>query len=385
MKVQNTRGFTLVELLVVIAIIGMLIALLLPAVQAAREASRRSTCSNKLRQIGIAAHNHHDIKKTFPAGGYREPGTGRRLSGFIALLPYIELVSLSDAIVANNYQCTAQDDPRIDEMRTTLVSLICPSDGGGTVKTNSEISRNNYRLCNGDYPVHGNEITSGDRDPGGRDGWPCPVNRGVFGFCVWNGTQAISDGTSNTVLASERCISTSTSQSRQVFVAAPDGGWAPDDLPRSGRAIPGANEFPVNAELSTCLNLKGNGGEVPSSIDSKFIKMLSGKRWTDGSPVYTGFSTILPPNSASCIHGGSIDGNGNITSREIIEQGNLIAPSSFHSGGVNVAVADASVRFVSDSIDWNSSNNNVDENGPSLHGVWGGLGSRNGGESVSFP
>lgn len=112
--IQSTRGrpgFTLVELLVVIAIIGILVALLLPAVQAAREAARRMQCSNNLKQLSLALHNYHDTYKTFV---YRSGGTccssvgglqnsnRARLSGFVPLLPFYEQGPLYDRIVAGD-------------------------------------------------------------------------------------------------------------------------------------------------------------------------------------------------------------------------------------------------------------------------------------------
>ncbi len=87
-------GFTLVELLVVIAIIGILVALLLPAVQAAREAGRRTQCTNNLKQMGLALHNHHDSLRRFPPGGDRSPVGGYGPSWMVHILPYIEQNSL---------------------------------------------------------------------------------------------------------------------------------------------------------------------------------------------------------------------------------------------------------------------------------------------------
>ncbi len=93
---MNRTGFTLVELLVVIAIIGVLVALLLPAVQAAREAGRRSQCSNNLRQLGLAAHNFHDTYKKLPSSNRASTTSTVRSSGFTFLLPFIEQKNIYD-------------------------------------------------------------------------------------------------------------------------------------------------------------------------------------------------------------------------------------------------------------------------------------------------
>ena len=103
---QSRGGFTLVELLVVIAIIGVLVALLLPAVQAAREAARRSSCTNNLKQIGIGLHNHHDTKKVFPPGGFSDQppigtGGGWGSSWMVFILPFIEQNTLYEKFLFN--------------------------------------------------------------------------------------------------------------------------------------------------------------------------------------------------------------------------------------------------------------------------------------------
>jgi len=134
-------GFTLVELLVVIAIIGILVALLLPAVQAAREAARRIECGNNLKQIGLALHHYHQALETLPPGGIILPDDTRRGSMHVRLLPYIEQQVIYDQIdfSRNIYSQTTADGTRFAAVK--LATYVCPSDqqgpnASGNVMTN---------------------------------------------------------------------------------------------------------------------------------------------------------------------------------------------------------------------------------------------------------
>ena len=121
---RHGRGFTLVELLVVIAIIGILVALLLPAIQAAREAARRTQCNNNLKQIGVALHNYHDTYKVLPSGGM---SGGNRLGWQVLVLPFIELQALQDQV---NFNANTGNgyDPAASNIQTEFVAaFICPS------------------------------------------------------------------------------------------------------------------------------------------------------------------------------------------------------------------------------------------------------------------
>jgi prepilin-type N-terminal cleavage/methylation domain-containing protein/prepilin-type processing-associated H-X9-DG protein len=124
---RSKPGFTLVELLVVIAIIGVLVALLLPAVQAAREAARRMSCSNNLKQIGLALQNHHDVLKVFPPGQVHTSASGEPYTTTwgIELLPYLEQTQLKDRYDKNLAPTTASN---VLVLQTRVKSYICPAD-----------------------------------------------------------------------------------------------------------------------------------------------------------------------------------------------------------------------------------------------------------------
>ena len=120
-ETRSRAAFTLIELLVVIAIIGVLVALLLPAVQSAREAARRAQCTNNLKQIGLALHNYAESVGALPAA--QTPGTS--FSAIVALLPHLEQSPVYNAINMN----LANDAPANDTARVTVLSsMICPSD-----------------------------------------------------------------------------------------------------------------------------------------------------------------------------------------------------------------------------------------------------------------
>jgi prepilin-type N-terminal cleavage/methylation domain-containing protein/prepilin-type processing-associated H-X9-DG protein len=354
-------GFTLVELLVVIAIIGILVALLLPAVQAAREAARRMSCSNNLKQMALAQHNYHDVHKAFPPLGVQMgdaatggPGLGAGTwwpySYAMFTLPFVEQQPLYDGMMARARPSggglptpwhTGNDAWSNQNWKVDIPVLICPSDNPPTNRGESP-SLINYRGCVGD-DYHQNHF----RPNQGRD------NRGIYQINRWLKMGQIKDGTSNTVMLGEAV-----------------GGGYPNDV-LGGVALNMQAWNPASCLARVDPN---NPKRLTGAVRADF-RPPGGRAW-DGRPYFVGFATIVAPNGPSC-HWGGVDGNEHM--------GTL---SSYHPGGAQIALADGSVRFITETID--VGNQAVDDvatpgNRPSPYGVWGALGSKGGGEPVELP
>jgi prepilin-type N-terminal cleavage/methylation domain-containing protein/prepilin-type processing-associated H-X9-DG protein len=209
---RNLRAFTLVELLVVIAIIGILVALLLPAIQAAREAARRSQCINNLKQYGIALHNYHNSSKTFPIGWFirdQLPPYGYYANANTKLLPYFEETSLHD--IYDQYKIWYEQD---EQVGSTVVPLFkCPSSGGsnpyehpGLKKLlddrNANFGMTDYAYCKGAtdaFCLNTDGFMMGGKNGPIRPGPVNPLYRGIFDMAYGASIRQIPDGTSKTI------------------------------------------------------------------------------------------------------------------------------------------------------------------------------------------
>lgn len=219
-------AFSLVELLVVITIIGILVALLLPAVQAAREAARRLHCVNNLKQIGLALHNYHQAHHAFPPGNYAEtagrcPGENPnapsedRTNWLIAILPYIELESAHRLYNANESNESAANQAIRER---SVPCYLCPADIDPTTPVvpgfgPGSAARNNVSYMPGSYRgVSGKSdgymfLDSGLDATAPRE-WRGPLHIvGILGFTAESLTE-IRDGSSNTLMAGESTTST---------------------------------------------------------------------------------------------------------------------------------------------------------------------------------
>lgn len=211
-KNRNRAGFTLVELLVVIAIIGILVALLLPAVQAAREAARRMQCSNNLKQIGIALHNYHDTYKSLPAGWLTKrsapntclPNENNWHWGAL-ILPFVEQLPLHDKLQVGNITLTQAGNNAtiLAAMQSPVPGYRCPSDIAPDVNTANRKKWDTYNTAGGKTQATSNYVGNNSSWALEFDG-QLPRTAGVFVQDQKIAFRDVIDGTSNVVAVGER-------------------------------------------------------------------------------------------------------------------------------------------------------------------------------------
>ncbi|MDR1959324.1 MAG: DUF1559 domain-containing protein [Planctomycetaceae bacterium] len=380
-------GFTLVELLVVIAIIGILIALLLPAVQAAREAARRMQCTNNMKQWLLAAHNHHDAHKKLPTQWSFGSGVKHERFGInYQLLPYMEQTALRDAIQGNDLitapwiptygvQGSTAAHTEAQAIRTSRVpGLLCPSDGeakdsawlGGA--HNHEGARTNIVISLADGVAHvdtpnaspytvsksGSGINTTITRVGQTPGRGNLTSRLLFYFYNQNDFGFVSDGLSNTIVISE----------------AVSGDWQKNTIKGSVGVFAGFDGGNYIAEPSLCLTIH-DGKQYNTNLNHPRCG-----NYLDALAISTAFHTIIAPNGPSCFK-----------YQQEAMQVAVLPPTSNHTGGVNCGFMDGSVHFVSDTVDTNGlpeTPTGSDLSGESRFGVWGAMGTPKAGESKTL-
>jgi type II secretory pathway pseudopilin PulG len=325
-------GITLIELLVVLSIITLLLAILIPAVRAAREGTRRTQCRNNLRQIGIAIQNYNATYGVFPFGVGADADTqvatiasasNRRYSLHSQILPYLEQAALFNQ-VNFSFQPFYPDmtgDPRIvtgigpneTVAQVKLGVFLCPSDYNRM--TERPWGPTNYRSCTG-------------------SSWSARVGNGMFGQVTSIRTGGVVDGLSNTAALSERILGDDDDAHLDIQ----------SDIFALGQV---ADELTFRAACDQLTETSAVGIQQRSN---------SGHTWLEGNMSWTRYNHLLGPGRPSC-------------NNLLTWYGTATSANSHHKGGVHLLLGDGVVRFVGNPIDVE---------------VWRGLGTINGGEQVDW-
>ncbi|MDR0869426.1 MAG: DUF1559 domain-containing protein [Planctomycetaceae bacterium] len=377
------RAFTLVELLVVIAIVGILIALLLPAVQAAREAARRMQCTNNQKQLGIALHNYHSAYNAMPTFCVNAQRTGtaedvaaagsgskesaccfgaKTVSVFSRLLPFMEQTAAYDLIPNREWvsiNCGTQQS-RLNALsyqgktfhnaaKTPLPMFRCPSDpapnttaaitseaaaartvqsGGGNKEAAqdpgepSTTGTCNYMICTGSATDFYYDLLF--------------QTDGAFSWEKWSGVERMTDGTSNVIVFSESIIGDESNGLVDTAVGPPDPfqPWARCGFNPS-YGFPATNWTTTGPGLTNGLA----NPDIPAILVSNTTNWMGwrGYMWLSGRPYATTFSTYSTPNPPYSDWG-------------VSNAYGFYSARSFHPGGVNVTRGDGSVSFISETV-----------------------------------
>ncbi|MEW4570699.1 DUF1559 domain-containing protein [Tautonia sp. JC769] len=272
---NDRRGFTLIELLVVIAIIGVLIALLLPAVQSAREAARRAQCSNNLKQIGLALHNYHDAWGRFPMGSVQvqTPSGAYRRPFLASLLPFLEQRNLFESY---NYDLSFQVSAN-ETTRASIVSVFsCPTDEQQRFVNNG----GNVTDVKGNYGVNWGQNTYGDQI------LPSP-----FGLNYGATFAEIRDGTTNTLLMAE-------------LIQAPHPlGQPVDVIDRRGRIW---SDQPSSHQISSRIGPNSRAADYGACWDRPDLRSPCIRNTGQGPQHYIGSRSFHPGGVHTLLGDGSV-------------------------------------------------------------------------------